>query len=105
MKRLILKRPKAERDIEECFVYIGTENLDAALRFILSIEESFELLATNSEIGVLSEIASSKYFGLRMWPIRGFDKYEIFYLQNKTSIDVVRVLHSARDLKSLFEDR
>lgn len=104
MKRLILKRPKAERDIEECFVYIGTENLDAALRFLISVEESLELLARNSEIGVVREFASSKYFGLRMWPVRGFDRYEIFYLQDETSIDVVRVLHSARDLKSLFED-
>lgn len=104
MKRLILKRPKAERDIEECFVYIGSENLDAALRFLLSVEESLELLAANPEIGVVREFVSSKYSGLRMWPVSGFDKYEIFYLQNETSIDVICVLHSARDIKSIFDD-
>jgi plasmid stabilization system protein ParE len=28
----VRKKPQAERDIEECFVYIGEDNLDIALQ-------------------------------------------------------------------------
>jgi len=30
----VTKRAQAERDIEECFIYIGEENLDAGVRFL-----------------------------------------------------------------------
>jgi toxin ParE1/3/4 len=33
-----------------------------------------------------------------------FGRYVIFYLPRKRGIEVVRVLHGARDLKSLFDE-
>ena len=33
MSRETRKKPQAERDIEECFVYIGENNLDKAVYF------------------------------------------------------------------------
>ena len=40
----IFKRPQAERDIEECFVYITEDNLDIAVSFLGAIEGSLEKL-------------------------------------------------------------
>ena len=51
MRHPVLKRPQAERDIEQCFVHIGGENLDAALRFLDAIEDSLETISENPLIG------------------------------------------------------
>jgi toxin ParE1/3/4 len=37
-----------------------------------------------------------------MWPIGGFEKYLIFYLPLPDGIDVIRVVHGARDIERLF---
>ncbi len=104
MTRSILKRPQAERDIEECFVYIGSGNLDAALRFLDAIEDSLETISENPLIGSPREFYNIGDKNLRMWLVTGFENYEIFYLVEDEIIDVVRVLHSARDLEGIFGD-
>lgn len=43
-------------------------------------------------------------FGLRRWPIQGFEKHLIFYLVFENTIDIVRVLHSARDIEGILEE-
>lgn len=40
MKLSILKRPSAERDIEECFVYIAEDNPDIGIAFLVAVEET-----------------------------------------------------------------
>lgn len=100
--RSILKRPQAERDIEQCFVYIGVDNLDAALRFLDAIENSLETISENPLIGSPREFGNAGIKNLRMWLVTGFENYEIFYLAEDEMIDVIRVLHSARDLEGIF---
>ena len=41
------------------------------------------------------------YPGLRSWSV---GNYVIFYRQVSTGIDIVRVLHGARDIEALFHD-
>jgi hypothetical protein len=43
----IFKRPQAERDIEECFVYIAEDNVDAGVVFLVAVEDSLEQLAAS----------------------------------------------------------
>ena len=85
----VLRRPQAVRDIEECFVYIGSDNLNAAFAFLDAVETAFSLLSENPAIGVIREFPHSRLEGLRMWTIGGFDAYEIFYLAGKDTIDVL----------------
>ncbi len=41
-----------------------------------------------------------------MWSIRGFENFVVFYRPLKDSVDVVRVIHGARNLHAIFtEDR
>lgn len=51
MTRPIFKRPQAERDIEECFVYIAEENLDIGISFLVAVEDSLEQLSRMPLIG------------------------------------------------------
>ena len=40
---------------------------------------------------------------IRVWPIPGFEKILVFYRVRKDVIDVVRVLHGARDIRRLLD--
>lgn len=40
--------------------------------------------------------------GMRFHSVHGFRKYLIFYIPGSEGIEIVRVLHGARDLKTLF---
>lgn len=77
--REVLKRPQAERDIEECFVFIGEQNIDAAFRFLEAIEASFAILSRHPLIGTSRDFGNPELKNLRMWIVSGFEKYEIFY--------------------------
>jgi toxin ParE1/3/4 len=35
---------------------------------------------------------------LRVWPVPGFDRHLVFYVERADYIDVLRVLHGARDI-------
>jgi toxin ParE1/3/4 len=105
MTRRVLKRPSAERDIEESFVYIGEDNIDASLAFLEAVEEALGILANNPFIGSTREFEDLKAKGLRMWLVRGFDNYEIFYIVEEDRVEIVRVLHSARDIPRIFRKK
>jgi hypothetical protein len=41
---------------------------------------------------------------IRIWPIRGFDKFLMVYAVDRRGIGVLRVVHGARDLDALELD-
>jgi toxin ParE1/3/4 len=42
--------------------------------------------------------------GLRLWPVPGFERHLIFYVERADYIDVLRVLHGARDIPAVLLD-
>ena len=100
----VTKRTQAERDIEESFVYIGEENLDAGVRFLVAAEESLEFVAKMPLIGSPREFRSSRLRNIRVWPVKGFEDHLIFYRPTDDGIEVLRVLHGKRDIEDIFSD-
>ena len=100
---LVLKSPQAERDIEECFVFIGEDNLDAGIKFLLAVEDSLEKLAEFRFMGKSFNSPNKFITDLRIWHVAGFESYLIFYTVLKTEITIVRLLHSSRDIEALFD--
>jgi len=92
----ITRRPLALQDLDEIWDYIAVDNPDAADRFVEAIAEKCHLLAKFPKIGTLCE---SLHLGLRYLPV---GKYLLFYLPIEDGVEVVRVLHGARDVDSLF---
>jgi toxin ParE1/3/4 len=43
--------------------------------------------------------------GLRMWVVADFENYLVFYFERANSIEVVRILHAARDIPVLLRER
>ena len=100
----VIKREQAKRDLEECFVYIAEENLDIAVHFLAYAEETLELLAKMPFLGTPRDFRSHKLRTLRMWHVKGFEDYLIFYRPIDDGVEVFRVLHGKRDIESIFDE-
>ena len=85
-------------------VYIGADNTDAALRFLDAVEATLRLLVKNPELGLARRFERSDFAGLRSFPVKGFDKHLVFYRPTEHGIEVLRVLHGARDLGAIFDE-
>lgn len=95
MPRLLI-RPEAENDLDEIWWYIAQDSPNNADKFLDRIQGSCLSLADFPQIGTnRDEIIS----GLRSQPV---GHYLIFYFQLEDGIEIVRVLHGSRDIKSLF---
>lgn len=42
--------------------------------------------------------------GMRVWPVKGFRKILVFYRPIAVGVEIVRVVHGARDFAALFDD-
>jgi toxin ParE1/3/4 len=103
MFRRVIRRPAANRDLIDCFVYIGRDSEESAMRFLRAAEKTFLELARMPEMGVVTSFSGSLDRDLRRWGIRGFENFSIFYRPIEDGIEVIRVLHGAREIKRLFE--
>ena len=93
----IVRSPQAEQDLTEIGSYIALDNLNAALRLLDIIDEKVRLLADMPQLGQLrNELAPM----LRSFAV---GSYLLFYRPIDGGIELVRVLHGARNLKPLFE--
>ncbi len=90
----------AREDIAESAEFISKENFGAAIRFLDAVEDSIKLIGRSPRIGRIHKSASRKH--VRVWFVRGFSKYLVFYAINDHTISIVRVLHSARNYFNEF---
>jgi|SRR6516165_5223118 toxin ParE1/3/4 len=103
MARRIVKRRGAAADLLEHFVFIGEHSEEVALRFLHAAQETFELLATQPEIGRVTAYRNPLLAGMRVFPVKSFENYLVFYRPIRDGIEVVRVIHGARDASRVFE--
>lgn len=102
--RRLVQRPKARRDILSIVAHIAAQNPTAARAFYDAYDQALLTLRDHPE-------ASSRYVpdhaalgNVRMLPIPGFAKYLIFSRYDGDTIEVIRVLHGARDILAVLED-
>ena len=103
MTRQVLIRARAEADLIDIALYVAEHNHAAAERFLTAAERACAQLATFPHIGSPRTPIDPSFAGLRVWPIPGFESYSIYYIPRASHVDVLRVLHGARDSARLFE--
>ena len=102
--RRIERRPRSRIDVIEQAIYLGEEaGEELALRFIDAVDAAVRRLAATPEIGRPRESDSARLAGLRSWPVPGFPNHLIFYRTGDDSLEIVRVVHGARDFVRLLE--
>lgn len=93
----VLRTSQAHLDLVEIAFCIAEENPAAADRWLDLVDEKCRLLAQMPELGRKRPDLAPELRGL---PV---GNYVIFYRPMNDGIQVIRVLHGARDLPPLFE--
>ncbi len=101
--RRVVRERLAESDLLDQIEYIRQENEPAAVRFVDAMEHSLRRLSEMPEIGSLCNFENPRLKNIRVWPIKGFEKYLIFYRVTDNALQVLRVLHGARDIANILE--
>lgn len=99
--KLVVKSPVWD-DLREIGQSIAKYYPDAAGRFFEAAKEAFELVARHPAIGRLRSFSLA---GVRSWVVPGFENYVIFYLPTETEVQILAVLHGARDLPNAMKGR
>jgi toxin ParE1/3/4 len=93
----VFRTSEAEADLTEIAFHIAEQNPEAADRWLDLIEEKCQTLSRMPEMGRKRfDLAT----GLRSLAV---NNYVIFYRPVANGIHVIRVLHGARDIPSLFD--
>jgi toxin ParE1/3/4 len=93
---MLLISPHAEQDLIDIWLYIANDSSINADRFLDYLYEQAQHLVEFPQSGKMRpELAEA----LRCFPV---EKYLIFYREQGSNIELVRVLHSARDIETLF---
>jgi len=100
-------RPAAEKDIDRAVDWYLSQGAEqAANDFLDALQTAFGLIGENPHIGSarydhLVPHDEKQSACLRFWRAGGFP-WLIFYFASDENIDVVRVLHGARDIPQLL---
>jgi toxin ParE1/3/4 len=98
-------RPAALDDLDAIVDYLRERNPLAAIRFVEAAQATFEHIAfmpfaypkLRTELRALADLRWRTLTG-------AFNRYLVFYRVAADHVDVVRVLHSARDLESILAE-
>lgn len=99
----IIRVPQARRDIVATAIYLEEQNPEAAMRFLAAVEDTLALFARMPGIGAARAFAHPRLAGLRWLPVRGFEKHLIFYRPVEAGVEIIRVLHGARDIQTILD--
>lgn len=100
MRPLFLLTPEAKSDLKQILLDIAEDSLDTAERLRLEFYEGLQGVGKSPGIGHFhDELLSRKY---RFW---NFYSYVVAYVWEARPIEVIRVVHGARDLAVFFSLR
>jgi toxin ParE1/3/4 len=98
---LIVRSPVWD-DLRQIGLRIADDNPETAEKFFIAAKETFELLRQYPGLGRLRSFSIP---GIRSWAVKDFHNYIIFYLPTETEVQILAVLHGARDLSSAMAQR
>ncbi|MCA9041151.1 MAG: type II toxin-antitoxin system RelE/ParE family toxin [Planctomycetaceae bacterium] len=98
MRKLLITK-EADRDLEQLYRYIAADNVQAADNIIRKLDETFQRLRENPDIGI-PQFQLREYLYCK--PVAR--NYLVFYSAPKDSDQLIllRVLHGARDWGNYF---
>jgi len=103
VKPSVTFRPRARLDLLEQFLYFADQaTVDVAERYVTAVDRTCARLAKLPQSGTLYDSGVERLAGMRHVPVSGFAPYFLFYLPHGGSIEVVRILHGARNVEDLF---
>jgi toxin ParE1/3/4 len=101
----VVRHPAALLDLDEIADFLRRQNgPERAVRFLREADSTIGRLAKMPGIGVRFEPDDVLFAELRFFPVSRFKKYLVFYRPFAGGIEVLRVLHGARDIQGILAD-
>ena len=98
-------KSSARVDLLEQFQYFEESGgQELADRYLAAVRSTVDQLSLFPQSGAPYVPLSQGLEGVRRMPVHGFDAYLIFYVVTEESVDVIRVLHGARDIEGILGD-
>jgi antitoxin ParD1/3/4/toxin ParE1/3/4 len=94
MTRFVLT-PRAKQDVNDIWNYIAEDNIDAASRVLDALHNALRKLAKTPGIGHWREELTDKRHRLFL-----VHSYLIVYRHETRPLQIIRVLHAARDVQN-----
>lgn len=92
----VLRKPQAEADLIEIWIYIAQDSPTSADKLLDEINEKSQTLAESPFVGKARDELGPN---IRSFPI---GNYVLFYQPIAEGIEIIRVLHGARDIDVLL---
>jgi antitoxin ParD1/3/4/toxin ParE1/3/4 len=90
---------QAEADVEEITAFIAADNVDAAVKVAMALEDAFALLASQPDVGHKRQDLTDR--PLKFWSVYS---YLIVYDPASQPLTVITVLQGARDVEQILKD-
>jgi len=99
----VIVRDRATQDLRLQANYILTKgDRKTAETFLECAELTFSQLAKTPKIGKKVLLLAPSPQEIRQWRIKNFKNHLIFYQLREETIEILRILHSARDLTDIM---
>ena len=102
--RGLLRRAVAE-DLESIVDYLRKESPDVALRFAEAAQATFARLSEFPGLGSPKLFRDPRLRGVRSWSVTGFPNHLVLYRVIEGAIEVLAVVHGARNLPRILHGR
>jgi toxin ParE1/3/4 len=99
----VFVRARARRDILSSADYLDEHGSpETAQRFLDATQSTFQALAKMPKLGTLCAFHRPALRSIRRWPVKGFENWLIFYQPRRNGVEIVNVIHGARDIETLL---
>jgi len=100
----VRQRAGARLDLVEAMAHLAERSPAAARRFRREAQATFDRLAAMPGMGARYAAGDPAHSDLRYFPVSKFRNHLVFYRPSPDGIEVVRVLHGARDIGAILAD-
>jgi len=103
MNYRLVPSAQADHDTFEIACYLSEQREDLGFRFYDSIDTTYQKIIKNPLWKGVGPFRKPEARNIRICPVKGFSNYLIFYRVVSDRIEILRVLHGARNYMSIFE--
>jgi toxin ParE1/3/4 len=97
--------PAADAYVDGAAAFMARDSLEIALRFYDAVDQTYRKIRDHPKCYPLYELDDPRLGGLRKRSIAGFNNHLVFYRIDADMVEIIRVLHGARDIPAaLAED-
>ncbi|MBK8036481.1 MAG: type II toxin-antitoxin system RelE/ParE family toxin [Verrucomicrobiaceae bacterium] len=101
--KTVVFNPVALDDLDEITNYIASDNPMAAEEVREAVLDTAESLGAHPDLGIRPRFSARRFAGIRFLPTSRYPNYLVFYRELSNAVEILRVLHGARNLPRLFE--